>query len=163
MLLSGRCSSVVRWRWDTVDTFKTFTSLKIMTNKLVQYLLFQMSPLPVCVLSLLSWGAPEGCRGPVVAQEVEDAWRGHSVLLSLSTPGNSQPGRASRTRARAQQRWGILSEHAQSTGLILGRNDSSALPPSKPHKDETQKLHCLNYDGLRIRLSLCCCYFCCVR
>lgn len=161
-MLSGRCSSV-RWHWDTEDAFKTFTSLKIMTNKLVQRLLFQMSPLPVCVLSLLPCGAPEGCRGPAVAQEVEDAWRVRRGLLSLSTPGNSQPGRGSPTRASAQQRRGIPTEHAQSMGLILGSHHSFALPLSKPPEDETHKLHCPNYDGLRMRLSLCCCYFCWVR
>lgn len=105
----------------------------------------------------------QGLPSPAVAQEVEDVWRGRRVLLSLSTPGSSQPGRASRTRARARQRWGIPSEHAQSAGLILERRNSSALPPSKPPEDETQKRHCLNCDGSRVRLSLCCCYFCCVR
>lgn len=41
---------------------QNFHQFKETTNKLSQHLLFQMSPLPVCVLSLLPCGAPEGCR-----------------------------------------------------------------------------------------------------
>lgn len=57
--------------------------------------------------------------------------------------------RARRTRARARQSWGILSEHAQSTGLVPGQEP---LLVRLSLKDESQKLNGLNYDGLRMRL-----------
>ena len=41
---------------------RNFRQFKDTTNKLLQHLLFQMSPLPVCVLSLLPCRAPKGCR-----------------------------------------------------------------------------------------------------
>lgn len=41
---------------------QNFHRFKNMTNKLMLHLLFQMSPLPVCVLSLLPCGAPKGCQ-----------------------------------------------------------------------------------------------------
>lgn len=62
-----------------------FRQLGEKTNKtLLQHLLFQMSLLPVCVLSLLPCGAP---LSAAVAQEAE--------AVRLSTAGNSQAaGRA---------------------------------------------------------------------
>lgn len=102
-------------------------------------------------------------QSPAVAQEVGDVRRGRRVLLSLSTPGNGQPDRARRTRAKARASdGGIPSEHVQGAGLVLP-------PPSLPPQtsvlgNESQKLApSPNYDGLRMRLYRRCCYFRCVR
>lgn len=70
ILLFGRYSSGMLCVVDTVLALN-FQQFKELTNKLLQPLLFQMSLLPVCVLSLLPCGAPQGRPSPAVASGSE--------------------------------------------------------------------------------------------
>lgn len=59
-LLLDRCFSVMRQPGDKMYALSSlFTSVRRRQTNLLRHVLFQMSPLPVCVLSLLPCGAHE--------------------------------------------------------------------------------------------------------
>lgn len=80
-----------------------------------------------------------GLLSPAVAQEAEGLWRGCYVLVPALCSGE-QPPRPSQ-RYLIQLSNGIPSEHAQSAGLVLGRNRCATL-------------RCGNHDGLTMRLCI---------
>lgn len=139
---------------------QNFHQFKETTNKLLQHLLFQMSPLPVCVLSLLPCGAPERCRAQQQLRKRRTcreaaAFPCHSALegtASQAEPGGPGPGYGRAGGSCTERR-------------PRPRQEPLLSPPPRTFipEDESQKRHRLNYDRLRMRLYHPGCYFCCVR
>lgn len=132
ILLFGRSSSVMRRPGDTMHTLKTFTNLKRRQTNCCSICCFR------CHLFLCVYLARCHVELPRTAEPSSSSGSGGRVEGPPCSPvtqhSRERPARpiARRTRARARRSWGIPSEHAQSTGLVLGRSHCSALPPSKP-------------------------------
>lgn len=72
-------------------------------------MLFQMSPLPVCVVSLLPCGAPEGCQ----AQQYLRKWRTCEGVAVFACQSRLE-GTACQASGGLGSRWNVLSGQASS-------------------------------------------------
>lgn len=154
----------MRWPKDTMHTPKTFASLKRRQTNCCSICCFR------CHLFLCVYLACCHVELPRAAEPSSSSGSGGRVERLECSPvtqhSREQPARPSQadqgqSTAELGDPVATCPEHRPRPGqepLLSPPSLQTSIP-----EDESQKLHRLNYDGLRMRLYHLCCYFCCVR